>query len=381
MNRAAGAPCTPEAAATVPAAGAGGPVRLVIVADDLTGAADAAAPFAARGAEVSIALHWPPPDGVEVLVLVSDSRWRDPQEAASRVAGLVTAGRGWGARRLFVKVDSTLRGNVLPEVAAALAAWGEATAVATPAFPGQGRTVRGGVLHVHGVPQPVELTTCFPEGVRVRDAEDDPALLALARDVVRDGAVSVGSAGLARALAEVLEPAVPAGRPVRRRPAGPVTGVLVVVGTTHPASRAQSAVLLAAGAACLVVRPGAPARLERLADDLTRGRRVVVTTDPADAEGDSPRAQEMATELAAVACALVEAAPGCGLVVTGGSTALAVAEALAAGSLRLLDEVEAGIALGELRVGDRRIPTITKSGGFAPPEALLRSVELLEECA
>lgn len=361
-----------------PGAVAGDRGRLVIVADDLTGAADAAAPFASRGAEVSIALRWPPADGVEVLVLVSDSRWRAPEAAAARVADLVTAGRAWGARRLFVKVDSTLRGNVLPEVAAALAAWGDATTVATPAFPAQGRTVRGGVLHVHGVPHLTPVAALFPPGVEVSDAQDDADLLGLASQAVRDRAVAVGSAGLARALAEVLEPAVP----VRRRPSGPATGVLVVVGTTHPASRAQSTVLLEAGASCLVVRPEATCIvLEHQVGELTGGGRVLVTTDPEDVEGDSSRAQAMAAELAQVVRALLLAAPGCALVVTGGSTALAVAEALGAAALRLLGEVGPGVALGELVVGERTIPMITKSGGFGPPDALLRAVELLEECA
>ncbi len=58
--------------------GTGAPGTLAVVADDLTGAADAAAPFAARGAVVNIVLRWPPPPGTEVLALVTDSRWRDP---------------------------------------------------------------------------------------------------------------------------------------------------------------------------------------------------------------------------------------------------------------------------------------------------------------
>ena len=384
MSRTAGAPRPAEdAAASAQDAGVGGRRRLVIVADDLTGAADAAAPFAARGAEVSIALRWPPPDDVEVLVLVADSRWRAPAAAAGRVAELVAAGRAWGAERLFVKIDSTLRGNVLAEVTAALAAWAEgAPTVATPAFPAQGRTVREGVLHVHGVPQDVEVGARFPAGVRVRDAEDDAALLDLAQQAVREGAVAVGSAGLARALAQVLQPPGP---DARRRP-GLDTGVLVVVGSTSPVSRAQSAVLLEAGVSCLVVRPDRPSELAEPAEELASGRRVLVTTelvtsDSAEVAGDSAQAQAMAAELARVVRALVAAAPACALVVTGGSTALAVAEGLAAASLRLLAEVEAGVALGELQLPGRVVPAITKSGGFGPPEALLRAVELLEECA
>lgn len=356
----------------------GGWGTLAVVADDLTGAADAAAPFAARGAEVSIVLRWPPPDGLEVLALVTDGRWRDPAAAGARVGQAVTAARAWGADRLFVKVDSTLRGNVLAEVTAALSAWGDATAVATPAFPAQGRVVRNGGLLVYGEPHTAQVAALFPDGVEVSDALDDMDLLALGRRVVRDGKVAVGSAGLARALAEVLAPAAP---PLRR-PSVPVTGVLVVVGTTHPASRAQSAVLRSAGVVCLVLGPPAPTAIDPLAVELARGGRVLVTTDvAADVEGDSPRAQAMAATLAGVARELLLAAPGSALVVTGGSTALAVADVLGAGSLRLLGEVAAGVALGELRVGDRPIPTITKSGGFGAPEALLRAVEHLEECA
>lgn len=89
----------------------------------------------------------------------------------------------------------------------------------------------------------------------------------------------------------------------------------------------------------------------------------------------------MAAELASVVVALLTGAPASALVVTGGSTALAVATVLGAGSLRLLDEIAPGLALGELLTPGRPVPTVTKSGGFWPPDALLRAVELLEECA
>ena len=352
--------------------------RLAIVADDLTGAADAAAPFAARGAEISIALRWPPPDGLEVLALVTDSRWRDAQTADSRVRGAVRCARAWGADQLFVKIDSTLRGHVLVEVAAALAAWGDATAVATPAFPAQGRLVRDGVLYVHGVAHTLAVAACFPPGVEVCDADDEVGLRRLARRLVRDDSVAVGSAGLACALAEELAPGICA----RRRPAAPVAGVLVAVGTTHPASRAQSAVLQEAGVTSLVVDAGAPARLDQAVVELTRGGRVLVTTDATvDVQGDSPLAQAMAIRLADVVRTLLIAARTSALVVTGGSTALAVATSLEATSLRLLDEARPGVPLGELVTPVRPIPTITKSGGFGSPDALLRAVELLEECA
>lgn len=351
-----------------------GPCRLAVVADDLTGAADAAAPFADRGAEVSLVLRWPPRDDVEVVALVTDGRWRTGAEASERMARTVGLARAWGAERLFVKVDSTLRGHVRCDVSAALAAWGgsrvAAPAVAAPAFPAQGRIVRDGTLLVHGEPVPGPVAARFPDGVPVLDADTDAALDGIARRIVRDGLVAVGSAGLARALAAVLPGGRLGCRPGGRRAMAPVCGVLVVVGSTHPASRAQAEALGRAGAV--------------VADDLTdaagalaRGERVLVTTPPAD----GPEAVTVAEELAEVVAAIVAAAPAAALVLTGGATALAVATALKALEFRLLGEVGAGIAVGELVLADRRIPTVTKAGGFGAGDALLRAAETLEACA
>lgn len=352
--------------------------RLAVVADDLTGAADAAAAFASRGAEVSLTLSGPPRRDVDVLALVSDSRWREPSDAAGRVAALVRQARDWGADTLFVKVDSTLRGNVRAEVGAALAAWGDVQAVAAPAFPAQGRVVRRGVLVVHDQPQPGSVADRFPDGVRLCDAETDQDLDEVAERVLREGSVAVGSAGLARALAEAM---LPAAQPARR-PAGPVAGVLVVVGTAHPASRAQALALTGSGAVCVLVEQSAPVRVDEAVRALTRGTTVLVTTDIAHhVEADSPGAAALAQELALVVQAITEAVPTAALVLTGGATALAVARALEARELRLLTEISPGIVIGELVLAGRRIPAVTKSGGFGGGDALLRAVTTLEACA
>lgn len=352
--------------------------RLAIVADDLTGAADAAAPFADRGAEVSLVLTWPPEEGVDVLACVTDSRWRDEACAAQRVRDSVGRARSWGARRLFVKVDSTLRGNVHSEVGGALRAWGGQTAVAAPAFPAQGRVVRNGVLHVHGQPQTPPVRSLFPEEVDVVDAETDDDLRRVAERIVRSGAVAVGSAGLARALAVALAPRSRA----PRRPSSPVTGVLVVVGTGHPVSRGQAEALLLTGTARLVLSRTGAVQLEPAVAALTNGGRVLVTAEvDGSVEPDSPEAQALATPLARIVRDLVLDAPGTALVLTGGATALAVADELGAHALRLLGELTPGIAVGELLVGKCQVPTITKSGGFGRPDTLVRAAEFLEQSA
>lgn len=155
---------------------------LLIVADDLSGAADSAVALAAR-ARTSVVLGGVDsgpgdlcaadpddphagggPEASQVVAVDTDSRYLPGPEAAARVAA---AARGAGpCTRLFKKIDSTLRGNIGPEIAACLtapatatAATGEATgatarrlAVVAPAFPATGRTVVDGRVRVDGVP-------------------------------------------------------------------------------------------------------------------------------------------------------------------------------------------------------------------------------------
>ena len=129
-------------------------MKLAIVADDLTGACDAAAPFAARGLPTTVLLEPPMPtpagDEVAVLAIDADSRRVGRRAAAARTTAAVRAARAAGMAVLFKKVDSTLRGHVAAELAACQRAWGTPLAVLCPAFPAVGRWVQGGRVLVDG---------------------------------------------------------------------------------------------------------------------------------------------------------------------------------------------------------------------------------------
>lgn len=354
--------------------------RVALLADDLTGAADAAAPFALRGMRVAVALDGTPPSDVDVLALVTDTRWRSAEDAERCVRAAASLGRAWGPDVLFLKVDSTLRGRVRGDVAAALSAWGAERAVASPAFPAQGRVVRDGALLLHGERTVEDVAGLFPGAVRVHDAESHQDLVRVASAALRDGAVAVGSGGLGRALAEVLVPHVP---DVPRGPRWPrADGVLVVVGTTHPVTRSQTDALVDAGAVHVVLAPRGQDDVEKLHDALRRTGTVVLTPAIDERlEGDSAEAVSAAEAVAAVVARVVDERPGLGLVLTGGATALAVAAALGASSMRVLSEAAEGLPLGELVVGDRRVPVVTKSGGFGQQDSLRRAVDALEDCS
>jgi 4-hydroxythreonine-4-phosphate dehydrogenase len=138
--------------------------RIVIIADDLTGAADCAV---ACGAGAVVLLEKPDtrmPDAA-VLAIDADTRSMAAEQAADVVADLVTVFDSRDDSEdgehspilLFKKVDSTLRGNVGAELAVALTARrSHATpaervvALFAPASPAHGRTTVGGRHTVHG---------------------------------------------------------------------------------------------------------------------------------------------------------------------------------------------------------------------------------------
>src|SRR5262245_26653808 len=100
-------------------------MSLLILADDLTGAADCAARCRHAGMLASIALR--APSGTLPLgacAISSDSRWLAPEAAARRVRELIAELPGTSDMRWYKKIDSTLRGNIGAELDAMLDALG-----------------------------------------------------------------------------------------------------------------------------------------------------------------------------------------------------------------------------------------------------------------
>src|SRR2546430_234396 len=116
---------------------------LTIVADDLTGAGDPGALFAARApVPVSVGARRAAADAV-VRVVDTESRALSGPDAAERMATVAAGGR---ARHWFKKIDSTLRGPVGAEVDALMRAAGLTTAIVCPALPAQRRVGLGRAL-------------------------------------------------------------------------------------------------------------------------------------------------------------------------------------------------------------------------------------------
>jgi uncharacterized protein YgbK (DUF1537 family) len=389
-------------------------MRTTILADDLAGACDTGCLFAGRGPVGVIAEPALTDSDAASVAVDTESRGLTSVEATRHLRGTATRHRArLTAGRAFKKIDSTMRGPVGAELDALLAAGAWTGALVCPAFPAQGRVVREGLLRVDGVlayesavgldrhyPGPTSdvaamlepmlarpvtrlpLATVRAGGASVRerlasaagdvivaDAETDADLTVLAEAAVEQPALLVaGAAGLGRAFAAALGyPPAPAAAP---RPGA----WLWVVGSRHPASRAQLRVLRDAGAPGACVNADGAADLGGVIRALRGGTPAFLTSEAA-VELD-PRAIAAALG-AATARALADARPDL-LAVTGGETAFGVLTALGATRLDLVGTPGDGLALGTLGFAPaasapaRRLPFLTKAGGFGDPQLFLR---------
>ena len=400
----------------------------MIIADDLSGAADCGIVCTQAGLDTRVILG----DRVDVpdaAVLSIDADTRGRAEAAA-VAATIRLTRRFGGPGpiLFKKLDSTLRGHVGAELAAMLRTrreTGSAFIVMAPAFPATGRSTVGGMQLLHGtplqhteiwqreamlhrahVPEMLEragLHTAHLDLPTVRgttlasaiaaaagshdavvcDAATEADLRAIASAAVPlgRGTIWAGSAGLARTLPEAagLARAV---TPVRVPPAaGPI---LFVVGSVSGVSREQVARLATQPGVELVSIPPAVLRAGTLHPDwvgqagllaaaIGSGRDVVALL----ASEDTIALSEGLVLCQALAGMVAPLAMRLGaLVATGGETARAVLTAFGVGGLCLVGEVEPGVPLS-LTEGVRPLPVITKAGAFGGPATLIHCRTIL----
>ena len=133
--------------------------KCLLIADDLTGGADAGAQFAKRGLttllvslreETGINIH--KYISKDVLVINTDSRGLARDKASRLVSSLCKEFDRSLFPIIYKKIDSTLRGNVGIEIDAILKETGIPTCFLTPAYPEQNRTLVNGILRVEGKP-------------------------------------------------------------------------------------------------------------------------------------------------------------------------------------------------------------------------------------
>ena len=123
-----------------------------VIADDLTGAAELGAVGLRHGLRAEIVRSGKPGGAADLVCVDTDSRSCPPAEAAKRAAAAAKLLRGAGAKWIYKKVDSVLRGNVTAEVEAVMKQLNFNRALLLPANPSLGRIIRDGEYFVQGEP-------------------------------------------------------------------------------------------------------------------------------------------------------------------------------------------------------------------------------------
>lgn len=404
--------------------------KLLVLADDLTGAVDTGVQMSALGVSVFVDLGRGEdarvPEGVQALVVNTSSRHLKPVEAYRRVRDTAARALQRGVEIIYKKTDSGLRGNVGAELQAVMDAAGDDLLAFVPAYPKLGRTVSGGRLYIDGVPvsesvfghdlfTPVRHDTISDilaeqcaapvvsavdgvkpdRGVWLFDARDEWDMAHAARVLQATDGIRLyaGCAGFAACLSALI----PMER--RAREALPASRrFLVVSGSVSETTLAQLARARERGYESVTLRgedlyvenllqtPRGQALLASLRASLKRSRRAIV-----DAVGSTERiAQNMAIASAmglrkedarvrvarnvgALASAALRAEEDVTLGVFGGDTLYETLSALGCRGIEPLCEIAPGVVYSVFQLGDgRRVTLVSKSGNFGGADLIER---------
>ncbi len=341
-------------------------MRVLCVADDLTGALEAGAEFAQyghRSVVLTTTAGSSAIDDVDVLVIDTESRHVTPEEAKARVLALASIVHG--AELIYKKTDSTLRGNIGPELEALSLLARRSRIAYVPAYPAVQRTARHGKLYVNGRPvdqtafardhlNPVAdayIRSVLPDGLDcdIFDGETDDDVESSAKEILSsaDYGIIAGPGAIARELAKRLS-----GMPGRAATPGfpGVRSCLVVNGSRHPVSAEQVRHAAEHGPAWRVISPEPDEIVSEAECAFRLGYRVRTELDRTMPDA---------------------------VIVFGGDTAYGILSALGLPALRPLGGILPGVAVSSIE--GRSTTLITKAGGFGSPDLLLQLEKRLHD--
>lgn len=409
-------------------------LRVAVLADDLTGAGDTVVQFAQRGwpSYLQRSAEVPPLPAVAAVGQSLNTRALPGNEAVARTRDATRVQLDAGVTRLYLKIDSTMRGSVAAQLAGALEAWrtvhSGAFVVLCPAYPAMGRTIHDGRLWVNGaaledspagsdpvtpmrtsvftelVPGAVvvamgkagELSAAITAAARAHDvvvveAIDQAGLDTLAEVVAELGALALpaGSAGLALALADAWRPQGASSAPA---PAPRIAGPILLLRTSANAvSRRQVSRLIEElpPASCAALSP----TLADLADDASAESWIkqlcVASPKPGLLVLEAPieriagaslvdASRRVARIMAAAVAAIVAREQVSTLILLGGDGADATLDALGVENLHVIRNIVEGVPVSEsLDNGAQNLVVVTKAGGFGDDNTLLTVVRWL----
>ncbi len=398
--------------------------ELFIAADDFTGALDTGVKLAAEGISVCVT------DGTEagecretVLVSNLETRHCSPDEAFRRTFDACKGALEKGARCIYVKTDSGLRGNIGAALQGAARAT-DSRVVFAPAYPALRRRSENGVYMIGDVPvsqsvfgkdplnpvkhdsiyeilaEQTDLKVCSGYGdvprekeyIELKELNTDGDMLAYAREVRRDAVRArayAGCAGFAAVLGELLN------LPINVHHTAKLGLPLIVISASlsqinfdqmrfGEALGLRSCVfddvfavspdygkLVAEAMSCPegALIESAKSRIE--ADRLSeKGERLGLDA--------SARAELIAKNIGSAAVALAKAGFKGTLCLFGGDVLKRALQSLTCRALVPLDEVEPGVVVSRAMLDKDEITVVSKSGSFGSLDVIQKLIDYAE---
>ena len=399
-------------------------VRLLIIADDFTGALDTGVQFAVSGAATLVETerdidYCAVEPGIKVLVMDAETRHLDAKEAYRIVARAVADARRAGVPYIYKKTDSALRGNIGAELKALYDISEGKRVHFIPALPKMNRITKNGIHYIEGVPvgesifgkdpfEPVlassvkeiigrqsEVPVCLMKnskvegngirGILVYDTETDEQMTEIAKKlfVQNELGYCAGCAGFASVLPELLGLKGMPGSLPKLSPK-----LFVACGSMNPITVSQLDHAERSGVPR--IRLNVEQKLSKdwpesgEADSCARNwkrlcmNRGVCILDSNDEEGDDRTSRYMkekginleqarksiASNIGSMVKRLLDDGLEATLLITGGDTLKGFLEKVGISRLQPVCEVTPGTVISEFRYQDRIYHVISKSGGF-----------------
>lgn len=406
--------------------------RLLVIADDFTGALDTGVQFAKEGIKVKV--FFSKPEDIpqisdnEVLVYNSESRHLEPQQAYDIVRRAAVRAKETGYTNIYKKTDSGLRGHLGAELSAAMEGFGRSSLHFFPSFPKVNRTTVNGSHFIDGVPvnasvfgrdpfNPVKSSCvariiaeestkqCYShsvgetgkqDGIHIHDAVTDADFTTTAKILsTEDLSVSAGCAGFAPVLLKAIGLE---GNTKKHTFHG--KNLIVVSGSINPVTQKimeyseksgiRRDILLGEEKACpTYFASGKGDSLVRETVKTAKEKGVsIIDVGPKEEPGhetenymkDNGLAFEdimsgIAKNLGGLFRKLVDSTEDAVFMCIGGDTLSSTVESLGLASITPIDELYPGVVLTEVTYNGRMLSIITKSGGFGDEDLIQKILD------
>ena len=387
--------------------------KLLIIADDFTGALDTGVQFSSRGAKTKVITdsqyEFSQADGLDVLVFDSETRHLAAEKAYEIINNFVKRAAS-NFSYLYKKTDSALRGNIGSELAAAMDALNLEKMAFVPAFPDMNRVTKNGVHYIDGVPvaesifgkdpfEPVkssDVNAIIAEqtnktGIKVYDSEANGDMKAIADSLSPERLrLTAGCAGFAEILASKLGFNGKAenifSMPKR---------FFLICGSVNPVTQRQMNYAEAHGfkRICLSVEQKLNENWSKSQEceqaartwlrEIGSSHAILDANDPNETQQTEEYIKShnlninqvrirVSNAITSAAKALLDNGLEARLMCVGGDTLLALMQYVGVNELIPICEIEKGVVLTSFRYNNKNYNIMTKSGGFGDEDLLVK---------